>query len=69
MAKIGDASDQVDLSFMVSKFCDLRCTFCMYSSGPEVEDHVDMAALRRFIATVDHQKIVSVKASTEWMTK
>lgn len=41
-----------DLSFMVSKHCDLSCSFCMYSSGPKVNDLLDFQKLRSFLKTV-----------------
>lgn len=41
-----------DLSFMVSKHCDLSCSFCMYSSGPNVHDTLDFQKLRSFLKTV-----------------
>lgn len=41
-----------DLSFMYSKQCDLSCTFCMYSSGPEVNDRLDLKQLHSWMKTV-----------------
>ncbi len=41
-----------DMSFMVSKHCDLKCTFCMYSSGPNVIDLIDMQQFHTWMKTV-----------------
>jgi hypothetical protein len=48
-----------DLSFMYTKRCDLRCSFCMYNSGPEVTENLDLEKLRAWLATVDMSKIAS----------
>jgi hypothetical protein len=42
-----------DISFIVSFRCDLACTFCMYSSGPDVAGELDPALAQRFIDTID----------------
>jgi len=41
-----------DLSFMYSKHCDLACTFCMYSSNPQVHDRLNIQHLRRWLKTL-----------------
>lgn len=41
-----------DLSFMYTKRCDLRCSFCMYNSGPEVTENIDLEKLREWLDTV-----------------
>jgi hypothetical protein len=41
-----------DLSFMYSKQCDLSCSFCMYSSGPQVYDRMDLQKFRSWMKTV-----------------
>jgi hypothetical protein len=48
-----------DLSFIYSKRCDLRCPFCMYSSGPEVTGTLDLVKLERWLETVDMSRIAS----------
>jgi organic radical activating enzyme len=48
-----------DLSFMATLRCNLRCSFCMYNSGPEVNDQLDLALLERWLRTVDPTRISS----------
>ena len=42
-----------DVSFIASFKCDLACTFCMYSSGPDVDGELDPAIAQQFINTID----------------
>src|ERR1035441_6533709 len=42
-----------DLSFMYTKRCDIECPFCMYNSGPDVHDSMDLIALERWLSTVN----------------
>jgi hypothetical protein len=51
-----------DLSFMYTKRCDLTCPFCMYNSGPDVNDRLDLQALRNWLTTVDMSRIASFGA-------
>ena len=38
----------VDLSFVPSLRCDLRCSFCMYDAGPDNDAVLDLEATRRY---------------------
>lgn len=51
-----------DLSFMYTKRCNLACPFCMYSSGPAVNDALDIGKLRQWLPTVDMDLIASFGA-------
>lgn len=46
------ADQMFDLSFIYSKQCDLSCSFCMYSSGPQVYDCMDLQKHRSWMKTV-----------------
>jgi hypothetical protein len=52
-------SNLFDLSFLYSRECNLRCPFCMYSSGPEVKDRLSLSALYDFIQTIPMDRINS----------
>lgn len=49
-----------DLSFMVSKHCDLKCSFCMYSSGPDVHDLLDFKKLQPWLKTIKWDRINAI---------
>jgi hypothetical protein len=49
-----------DLSFMFTRRCNLRCPFCMYDSGPEVTDELDLDKLKTWLVTVDPNRIASL---------
>lgn len=56
MVKVsGDKFDltRVDLSIMPSLECNLSCTFCMYSAGPNNFLTLDVEQTHRFLETVD----------------
>lgn len=46
--------DKVDLSIMYSRNCNLSCDHCMYDSGPDIQDHIDMDLLSAFIGTINN---------------
>jgi len=48
-----------DLSFMYTLRCDLKCPFCMYDSGPDVWDSMNMPMLDNWLWTVDPNLIAS----------
>ena len=54
-----DDDTMFDLSFMYTKRCDLTCPFCMYSSSPDVNDALDLKALKDWLGTVDYDQIAS----------
>ena len=54
-----DDPNMYDLSFIYTKRCDLRCAFCMYSSGPEVDDAIDLSLLEGWLDTVDMGRVAS----------
>jgi len=57
--KGSDNPNMFDLSFIYTKRCDLECPFCMYSSGPDVNDSIDLDALAKWLGTVDMEHIAS----------
>src|SRR5208282_2307253 len=59
MATVGSARGRhlYDISFIVSFRCDLACTFCMYSSNPDVVGELDPAVAQRFISTIDLDRV------------
>ena len=57
-----DDARMYDLSFMYTTRCDLTCAFCMYNSGPETDDAIDLEKLRSWLATVDMNRIASFGA-------
>jgi len=60
MVEIVKASrSKFDLSFQYSNECDLHCSFCMYSCGPEVKDRLDLDKLKSFIKTIDFGKCIN----------
>lgn len=48
-----DDPSNYDLSFMFTKRCNLHCSFCMYNSGPDVTDALDLDKLETWLWTVD----------------
>lgn len=54
-----DNSNKYDLSFMYTKKCDLFCSFCMYESGPDINDALDINKLGQWLGTVDPSLIAS----------
>ena len=48
-----------DLSFQYSNECNLSCSFCMYSCGPNVKDRLDLNKLKAFIKTIDFDKYIN----------
>ena len=54
-----DNSQCYDLSFMYTRRCNLHCSFCMYDSGPEVDDVLDLDKLVPWLHTVDSNRIAS----------
>jgi hypothetical protein len=48
-----------DLSFMYTLQCDIVCPFCMYNSGPDLKDTLDLAALKNWLAVVPMDRIAS----------
>lgn len=59
MAKIGTAQGRhlFDVSFMASLHCDLECSFCMYNSGPTVDDEIDLEQAQKFVNSLDLQAV------------
>lgn len=51
--------ERVDFSFVPSLRCNLKCSFCSYSAGPANELRLDVDQARRFIGTVDWNRISS----------
>lgn len=49
-----------DLSFMYSKHCDLSCSFCMYSSGPQVHDKLDLNRFHGWMKGVRWDRINAI---------
>jgi len=54
-----DNPKMYDLSFMYTKRCNLSCSFCMYSSGPEVKGNLDLEKLRKWLDTISFELIAS----------
>ena len=54
-----DNKNNYDLSFMYTTRCDLSCSFCMYNSSPEVRDAIDLDKLKKWLDTVDMNRIAS----------
>ncbi len=52
-------SKKYDLSFMLTRRCNLSCSFCMYECGPKVNDYLNLALLEDWLTTVDIKKITS----------
>ena len=50
---------KIDLSFICSRYCNLKCSFCMYNGGPDNNSSVDFAKLKFFISTIDKTMINS----------
>ena len=48
-----------DVSFMVTRQCDLECPFCMYDSSPRIHDRLDPSLARSFIASLALERINS----------
>lgn len=55
-------NEMYDISFMVSRKCDLQCPFCMYACGPageDIEEKLDLMKAQEFIKTIDMSKVNS----------
>lgn len=51
---------RIDLSFIPSYFCNLKCDFCMYSCSPDNNIFMDMDRVKEFIDTIDWSWINSI---------
>lgn len=51
---------KIDLSFIPSYFCDLKCDFCMYSCSDENTIIVELDKVKQFIDTIDWDWINSM---------
>ena len=49
--------EHVDFSFIPSLRCNLSCSFCMYCAGPDVQMVLDLGATRRFMKTVEWDRV------------
>lgn len=54
-----DDPTQYDLSFIYTKRCNLQCSFCMYDSGPDNTQTLDIEQLAQWLGTVDMSRIAS----------
>jgi len=58
MVKINVKKEKlVDFSFMPSLECTLTCPHCMYEASPDNRAILDIAKTKRFISTIDFDKI------------
>ncbi len=48
-----------DLSFMYSLRCNLKCSFCMYTCYPDIDEILNLNKLAIWIKTIDMDKIAS----------
>lgn len=48
-----------DVSFMVTRQCDLECPFCMYDSSPRVKDRLDIGVAKAFVASLEMERVNS----------
>lgn len=48
-----------DIGFMYTRRCDLSCAFCMYESGPDVHDAIDLGLLASWLETVPRDRVNS----------
>lgn len=42
---------------MYTTKCDLTCSFCMYNSGPDINNNLDKNKLQNWLSTIDSKKI------------
>lgn len=51
---------RIDLSFIPSYFCNLKCDFCMYSCSPDNNNFMKWERVKQFIDTIDWSWINSI---------